>query len=179
MTRELLWGVFIMSDRFRDIFDDWQGDEGLPDELGDHERIEPRRLDEKEVRVVGVYEHQESGVPPQYFVLLQDTRGRRVPIWIGRTEAVSISMALEGDMPDRPMTHDLLKNVIERLGGTVERIIVDDLWQSTFYAKIIIVRNGVSLDIDSRPSDAIALALRTRSPIYVAEPVFESIAEAT
>jgi len=82
-------------------------------------------------------------------------------------------------MPDRPMTHDLLKNVIERLGGTVERIIVDDLWQSTFYAKIIIVRNGVSLDIDSRPSDAIALALRTRSPIYVAEPVFESIAEAT
>lgn len=88
-------------------------------------------------------------------------------------------MALEGDVPDRPMTHDLLKNVIERMGGSVERIIVDDLWQSTFYAKITIVRNGESLEIDSRPSDAIALALRVHAPIYVAEPVFESISEAT
>jgi bifunctional DNase/RNase len=60
----------------------------------------------------------------------------------------------------------------------VERIIVDDLWQNTFYAKITIVRNGESIEIDSRPSDAIALALRTRSPIYVAEPVFESVADA-
>jgi bifunctional DNase/RNase len=167
-----------MSERFRDMFDDWQDDEGPPDEFDEVDRIEPRRLDEKEVRVVGVYEHQESGIPPQFFVLLQDNRGRRVPIWIGKYEALSISMALEGDVPDRPMTHDLLKNVIERMGGTVERIIVDDLWQSTFYAKITIVRNGESIEIDSRPSDAIALALRTRSPIYVAEPVFESIADA-
>ncbi len=166
-----------MSDRFRDIFDDWQDDEGPPEEFEEIERLEPRRLDEKEVRVVGVYEHQEAGIPPQFFVLLQDNRGRSVPIWIGKYEALSISMALEGDVPDRPMTHDLLKNTIERLGGTVERIIVDDLWQSTFYAKITIVRNGESIEIDSRPSDAIALALRARAPIYVAEPVFESIGE--
>lgn len=167
-----------MSERFRDMFDDWQDDEGPPEGFDDLDRGEPRRLDEKEVRVVGVYQHQETGIPPQFFVLLQDNRGRRVPIWIGKYEAMSISMALEGDVPDRPMTHDLLKNAIERLGGTVERIIVDDLWQSTFYAKITVVRNGESLEIDSRPSDAIALALRTRSPIYVAEAVFESVAEA-
>ncbi len=166
-----------MSDRFRDMFNDWQDDEGPPDEFGELERFEPRPLDEKEVRVVGVYEHQETGMPPQFFVLLQDNRGRRLPIWIGKYEALSISMALEGDVPDRPMTHDLLKNVIERMGGTVERIIVDDLWQSTFYAKITISLNGQTMDIDSRPSDAIALALRTRSPIYVAEPVFESVSE--
>lgn len=168
-----------MSDRFRDMFSDWQDDEGPPDEFEELEHIEPRRLDEKEVRVVGVYEHQETGMPPQYFVLLQDNRGRRVPIWIGKYEALSISMALEGDVPDRPMTHDLMKNIIERMGGSVERIIVDDLWQSTFYAKITIARNGESLEIDSRPSDAIALALRVHAPIYVAEPVFESISEAT
>lgn len=167
-----------MSERFRDMFEDWQDDEDTPNEFEELDRLQQRRLDEKEVRVIGVYEHQETGIPPQFFVLLQDNRGRRVPIWIGKYEALSISMALEGDVPDRPMTHDLLKNVIDRLGGTVERIIVDDLWQSTFYAKITIVRNGESIEIDSRPSDAIALALRTRSPIYVAEPVFESLSEA-
>lgn len=167
-----------MSERFRDMFEDWQDDENAPNEFEELDRLQQRRLDEKEVRVVGVYEHHETGIPSQYFVLLQDNRGRRVPIWIGKYEALSISMALEGDVPDRPMTHDLLKNVIDRLGGTVERIIVDDLWQSTFYAKITIVRDGESIEIDSRPSDAIALALRTRSPIYVAEPVFESLSEA-
>lgn len=166
-----------MSDPFRDMFNDWLNDEGPPDEFSEEEQRGPRSLDEKEVRVVGVYEHHETGIPTQFFVLLQDNHGRRMPIWIGKWEAMSISMALEGDLPDRPMTHDLLKNVIERMGGTVERIIVDDLWQSTFYAKVTIARNGETLEIDARPSDAIALALRTRSPIYVAEPVIESASE--
>lgn len=151
--------------------------EGLTSEI---ENRRPRKLDEKEVEVVGVYEHQEEGMPPGHsspaFVLLRDKLGRQVLIWVGRFEAYSISIALEGITFDRPMTHDLLKNILDRLGGTVDRILIDDLWQDTYYAKISVTSNGVSADIDCRPSDAIALALRTKSPIYMAESVLEQSA---
>lgn len=102
----------------------------------------PRDLDEKEVKVMGVYEHLEQGMEPAAFVLLRDTRGRQVLIWIGRYEAYAISLALEGTAPDRPMTHDLMKNLMDRLGGRMERIVIDDLWHETYYAKISIASNG-------------------------------------
>lgn len=147
---------------------------GLTSEI---ENRQPRRLDEKEVQVVGVYEHEEQGAPEGYsapaFVLLRDRQARQVLIWVGRFEAYAISVALEGAAFDRPMTHDLLKNVLERLGGTVERILIDDLWQDTYYAKISVSLNGHVIDIDCRPSDAIALALRAKAPIYMAEAVLE------
>jgi hypothetical protein len=104
-------------------------------------------------------------------VLLKDVRNRLVPIYIGRYEAVAISMALEGASYPRPMTHDLLKNVIDRLGARVERIVVDDLWQQTYYARISVAMENEVADIDARPSDAIALALRAHAPIFVAESV--------
>jgi bifunctional DNase/RNase len=157
--------------------------EGLPEgfadfgEPPDRESSEDKRLEEKEVKVVGVYEHQDAAsAQPQAFVLLRDNGGRSVLIWIGRPEAFAISVALEGAAADRPMTHDLMKNLIYRLGGNVERIIIDDLWHDTYYAKIYVVLNGSVLEVDSRPSDAIALGLRAKAPIYMAESVLEQAA---
>jgi uncharacterized protein len=167
---------------FKDIFGDWDPKEELkgPGEAaptGEPENRGPRTLNEKEMTVVGVFEHAETGgtAGAQTFVLLQDSRSRKVPIWIGRFEAFAISMAVEGEEFDRPMTHDLLKVILDRLGGEVERIVIDDLWQDTFYAKLTISRKGETHEIDCRPSDAVALALRTKAPIFMAESVIESV----
>jgi len=127
---------------------------------------------------MGVFEHHEAGMPPGYsapaFVLLKDKDGRQVLIWVGRAEAYAISVAIENVSFDRPMTHDLLRIVLEKMGGHVERILIDDLWQDTYYAKISVQKNGGVIDIDSRPSDAIALALRVKSPIFMAESILET-----
>jgi hypothetical protein len=121
--------------------------------------------------------HQEPKMPAQHFVLLRDNRGRRAPIWVGQFEAWAISSALEGDTQERPMTHDLLKAMLDRLGASIEGVVIDDLWNETFYAKIGVVKtDGETLEIDARPSDAIALALRSRAPIYMAEYVLEATA---
>lgn len=135
-------------------------------------------LEEKEVRVMGVYEHKEPGSsqPTNFFVLLRDEIGRSVLIWIGKFEAMAISLALEGASADRPITHDLLLSTINKLGGHVERILIDDLWNDTYYAKVTITTNGKTVDIDSRPSDAIALSLRAKAPIYIVEGVLEKAA---
>jgi len=139
------------------------------------ENRKPHALHEKEVKVMGVYAHQDQGTIANHFVLLRDNRGRRVPIFVGQFEAFAISVALEGDSPDRPFTHDLIRLMIERLDATIERVVIDDLWNETFYAKIGLVRvGGETIDIDARPSDAIALALRVRAPIYMAENVLEA-----
>ena len=153
-----------------------RGDAVEPGELtSETENTKPRSLNEKEVKVMGVYAHQDQGTVANHFVLLRDNRGRRVPIFVGQFEAWAISLALEGDSPDRPFTHDLIKQMLERLDATVERIIIDDLWNETFYAKIGIVRaSGETLELDARPSDAVALALRVRAPIYMAETVLEA-----
>lgn len=145
------------------------------DYTSETENRTPRALNEKEVKVMGVYQHMEPGLQPQHFVLLRDNRGRKVPIWVGQFEAWSISYALEDANYDRPLTHDLMKILLDKLGAGVDRIIIDDLWQETFYAKITVIRpGGEYVDIDARPSDAIALALRVRAPIYMAESVLES-----
>ena len=139
------------------------------------ENSKPRPLNEKEVKVMGVYAHQDQGTIANHFVLLRDNRGRRVPIFVGQFEAWAISLALEGDSPDRPFTHDLIKQMLERLDAKIERIIIDDLWNETFYAKIGVVKaGGETMELDARPSDAIALALRVRAPIYMAETVLEA-----
>lgn len=157
--------------QFNEHFQGMQG-EPKPGEEIPPEEVEARRgreLNEKEAKVIGVYENPSGGA----FVLLRDTRGRNVPIWIGQAEAIAIHVALEGNQTPRPMTHDLTKLLVERLGGTVEYILVDDLYNNVFYAKISMRQNGKPLEVDCRPSDAIALALRFRCPIYVAEAVLE------
>ena len=96
-----------------------------------------------------------------------------MPIWIGTAEALSISIALEGAVTPRPLTHDLIKILLDRLSATVEAVLVDDLYNNTYYAKLSVRVNGKLMDIDCRPSDAIAVALRTKVPIYVADAVLE------
>lgn len=144
-----------------------------PEDEGPNEQgAEQRNLEEREVHVVGVYEHSEQQLNNP-FVLIRDNQGRCVLIWVGRFEAWAISMAIEGAAADRPLTHDLLKNTTERLGARVERIVIDDLWGETFYAKIWLSTNGKAISVDSRPSDAIALALRVKCPVYMTEAVLE------
>lgn len=179
-----------MADDFRDLFKNWQPGEDLPGSSGEEgrpvdpdgtsetENRMPRALNEKEVKVMGIWGAQDPGNPEgpyrQTFVLLRDNRGRRAPIFIGPFETLAIQMALEGAPSERPMTHDLLKLMVDRLGGTVERITIDDLWNGTFYAKITVAqKDGEVQDVDARPSDAIALALRAKAPIYMAEDVIE------
>ena len=107
-------------------------------------------------------------------IILRDPNSNAVlPIWVGIFEANAIALQIEKISTPRPMTHDLLRSVIKELKAAVTRIVICDLKENTFYAKIQIQSNGADITIDSRPSDAIALALRTGSPIYVEESVIE------
>jgi bifunctional DNase/RNase len=108
-------------------------------------------------------------------IILRDEEGQRIlPIWVGVFEANAIALQIENVQTPRPMTHDLLKNIIDDLSAQVERIVVTELKENTFYALIHLRRNGHSIEVDARPSDAIALALRTRSPIFVEEAVIQN-----
>jgi len=112
-----------------------------------------------------------------YAILLKEVDGKkRLPIIIGAFEAQAIALEIEGIKPPRPLTHDLLKQLTDSLGATVLEIIIDELRDNTFYAKIILEVSGFSQELDARPSDAIALAVRTQAPIYVAETVMEAAA---
>jgi bifunctional DNase/RNase len=110
-------------------------------------------------------------------VILKETEGeRKLPICIGLMEASAIAAAKEKLLLPRPMTHDLLNNVMGELGGVLESVLICNLKDGTFYAVLNLHENGRTLEIDSRPSDAIALALRTQAPIWVTEEVFEEAA---
>ena len=108
-------------------------------------------------------------------VILRDKEGQKVlPIWVGIFEANAIALQIENISTPRPMTHDLLRNVIQDLKASVQKVVVCDLQDNTFYALIYLGLNGDTLAIDARPSDAIALALRTRAPIFVEETVIDN-----
>ncbi|RMH02918.1 MAG: bifunctional nuclease family protein [Nitrospirae bacterium] len=107
-------------------------------------------------------------------VILRDEQHMDVlPIWVGTAEGTSIRLALEGIVPPRPMSHDLLTSFTEHLGMKVTRVVVTDVKNNTYYATIHLFAHGVERTVDSRPSDAIALALRTKSPIYVTQDVLK------
>ncbi|HOJ18173.1 MAG TPA: DUF151 domain-containing protein [Ignavibacteriaceae bacterium] len=109
-----------------------------------------------------------------YALLLKEVDGnRRLPIIIGAFEAQAIAMALEGSKAPRPLTHDLLKSVIDNLSARVLEVVVTELVDNTFLAKIVVEMSGLTNEIDARPSDAIALALRAEAPIFVTEQVME------
>jgi len=115
-----------------------------------------------------------SLVTQQRVVILKEVHGERhLPIWIGPYEADAIAMELQGIAGARPLCYDLMRVVIGDLGGTVDRILVTDLSQDIFYARIVIHQNERLVEIDSRPSDAIALAVRAQVPILVAESVMD------
>ncbi len=109
-----------------------------------------------------------------YIVILRDEENTEVlPIWVGKPEANAISFALEGIFSPRPMTHDLIKNILDALGAKVISIVVADLQENTYFAKIHLMYRDSEFSIDSRPSDAIALALRVDAPIFASEDVIK------
>lgn len=127
---------------------------------------------EIEMRIRGLLLDPNTNMP---IVVLKDVNSDSVlPIWVGVFEANAIALEIEKVSPPRPMTHDLLRNVITGLGATVDRVVVTELRNDTFYAAIWATRDGEPILIDSRPSDAIALAMRTDCPIFVDEEVLKS-----
>jgi hypothetical protein len=116
-------------------------------------------------------------VGKQPIVLLKTADGNKfLPIWIGHPEAAAILMKLQSQAPPRPMTHDLFTDMLEQLGAQVVRITVTELRENTFYAQITVQLDGSEIEVDSRPSDAIALAIRAEAPIFAAERVIEESA---
>ncbi|GIV98319.1 MAG: hypothetical protein KatS3mg057_2976 [Herpetosiphonaceae bacterium] len=127
---------------------------------------------------VTVHSIQVSLLTQQRVIVLREVDSRRyLPIWIGPFEADAIALALQGHEPPRPLTHDLLKAAVADLGGEIVHIHINDLQDQTFYARILVNQHGRQVEIDSRPSDAIALAVRGDVPIYVAEHVMEQVGQ--
>lgn len=160
-----------MSD-FKDLFGDWQpGDE--------HEQHIPREMPgkQREVKVINVFRETDGtslSLNGGIFVLLKDNLGRQLRIYTEKTMAIAISLALSNEIPDRPFTHDLLKNMVDRLGGSIDHVVIDDLMQSIFYAKIALIVKEDIIMVDARPTDAIVIALRYRCPIYVHDSVLDA-----
>lgn len=127
---------------------------------------------EIEMKIRGLMMDPVTNMP---IVILKDVNGSAIlPIWVGVYEANAIALEIEKVQTPRPMTHDLIKNVLVGLNAVVKKVVVTDLRDDTFYALIWLERNGSTITIDSRPSDALALALRTDAPIYVEEEVLKS-----
>ncbi|HMN48776.1 MAG TPA: DUF151 domain-containing protein [Ignavibacteriaceae bacterium] len=132
-------------------------------------------MDKVQCEILGLSTSPATG--GAYAILLKEIDGsRRLPIIIGAFEAQAIALEMEGIKPPRPLTHDLLKQLVDNLGASVTEVIVNELKDNTFYAKIVLEVSGLTNEIDARPSDAIALAVRTYAPIYVSEAVMESAA---
>jgi bifunctional DNase/RNase len=124
-----------------------------------------------EVSLVGVRVELPSNQP---IVLLKETQGDRyLPIWIGAVEATAIAFALQGVETPRPMTHDLMRDILRETDTEVERVVINELVDQTFYALIRMSNDGKSTEVSSRPSDAIALAVRINAPLFAAEEVLE------
>jgi hypothetical protein len=114
----------------------------------------------------------------QQIIVLKERNGKRsFPIVIGMMEAFAIDRRLKGLKPPRPMTHDLLDNVIKSLDAKIEKIVINDLRNHTFYAKICLIANGQTIEVDSRPSDAIALGVASNTPIHVAQHVLDAASQ--
>lgn len=127
-----------------------------------------------EMSVDSIRVHMPSG---QHVVVLKEKDAERfLPIWVGMAEANAIALKISGVQPERPVTHDLMANMLQALGMTVTRVVVSELRNDTFHARIIGRVGAKDLELDSRSSDAIALAIRVDSPIYVTEAVLEQAA---
>jgi bifunctional DNase/RNase len=126
-----------------------------------------------EVKIRGLMMDPNSGTP---IIILKDINSETLlPIWVGAYEANAIALEIEKIAPQRPMTHDLLRNLIAEMGAEVKRVVITSLRENTFFAVIEMVKgNGENISLDSRPSDAIALALRVDSPIFVDETVINA-----
>ncbi|MCC7292563.1 MAG: bifunctional nuclease family protein [Phycisphaerales bacterium] len=112
----------------------------------------------------------------QHMILLREVKGERAfPIIIGKYEALAIDRRVKGEKTLRPMTHDLALSIIELMGGTLEKVVISELQDHTFYAKLVVRRHGEVIEIDSRPSDAIAVAAGLEVPLFVDESVLREV----
>jgi uncharacterized protein len=128
-----------------------------------------------EVRVATVAVDPNSNSP---VIVLEELAGaRKLPIWIGFAEAQSIAAELERERPQRPNSHDLAKRLIDRLDGVVQRVVVTELSDGIYYARLVVVSQGRTLSVDARPSDAIAIGLRYQAPLFVREVLFDQSLE--
>ncbi len=124
-----------------------------------------------ELQLVGVRVELPTNQP---IVLLKEREGERyLPIWIGPVEATAIALGMQGVENPRPLTHDLMRDLLQSLGITVDRIVITELREGTFYAEIQMSQNGTSIAVSSRPSDALALGVRMELPIFASEDVLE------
>lgn len=129
--------------------------------------------DFQKVRISGVYmANSGEGITP--IVFLDNEKERILPIYIGAAEAFSIQTALEKLPYPRPLTHDLLVSILEGFQSKIEKVLIDDLNDGVFFARIIVRKNGDEYEFDARPSDSLALAIRTEAPVYVSSRVMES-----
>ncbi len=112
----------------------------------------------------------------QVVILQDENKANTLPIWVGVAEGTAIRLAMEGVIPPRPLSHDLIRNLTEQLGLKISKVVVTDVKNNTYYASIYLSSQQSELTVDSRPSDAIALAVRTSSPIYVAQDVLDRLA---
>ncbi|MBT8198049.1 MAG: bifunctional nuclease family protein [Acidimicrobiia bacterium] len=107
-------------------------------------------------------------------LLLREVGGTRyLPIWIGANEATAIALALEGVEPQRPMTHDLMRSMLDSLEATVERVVITELQEGTYFADLVLLSNGEPTSVSARPSDAVAIAVRTSSPVFAERELLE------
>lgn len=111
----------------------------------------------------------------QVVILQDESKANTLPIWVGVAEGTAIRLAMEGVIPPRPLSHDLIRNLTEQLGLKISKVVVTDVKNNTYYASIYLSSKQSELTVDSRPSDAIALALRTSSPIYAAQDVLDRL----
>jgi bifunctional DNase/RNase len=137
----------------------------------------PAAIEDVAVEVGRVAVDRASGAP---VVILEESGGTRsLPIWIGIAEAQSIAAEMEKQKPPRPNTHDLAKRLIDRLEGALQRVVVTELRGGTYYAVLFLAVNGEVIEVDARPSDAIAIALRCGAPVFVREALFEEAGRST
>lgn len=156
-------------------FEGGEGSDNLnePPAFFPYDDAEPARMGELvEVQVEGVFAAENNGQISRC-VLLTDGE-RKLPIIIGPFEAQAIQLVLENTRPDRPLTHDLFRTVLDRLGATLERVVIDDYLNAIYYAKLYLKPKGQEeIEIDARPSDAISLSVRFDCPIYVADAILD------
>ena len=145
----------------------------MKEQADEHVQMDRKTMIAVEVAFISI--DASSGAPILFLREMEGDPKLVLPIWIGQGEALSIQFQLKGEEPPRPMTHDLMKNIIENLDATVESVYVHTMKESTYFGQINMVSNSETVEIDARPSDSIALALRLDVPIYVAESIVQEI----